>query len=282
MNDCLVTKLRGIVDNNNLKIFNALYLFVTSETPGADGQYMKVTVTKPVTLKRISGTATFMVNGSSYTSYDFTAGDYVLIFDINKEGEFIFTDKTAVSKISPYYNYGASASMSKKNWYFDLSDFDYTSMSYLNLANTDSYGVFTPKNMPDLDKLLITTWKADFSCKLEELAVAAPNLTNIWVNGLHPGLYGDIVLLSACTSLTELVEQNNSNLTGEIESLASALVSSGRTTGTLDLVIGGCNVTDAGVIVTNNYIKSKGGSNATRVRITFDSSVTGGYTKSYV
>lgn len=279
MNNCYIIKLKGNIDDNDVKIFNALYVYLTSETPGADGQYMRVTATKNVTLKRISGTASFKVNNVSYTSYDFSAGDHVVVFDINEEGTFIFTDKTAISKISPYFDYGSSAAMTKKNWYFDIREFNYMSMSYLNLANTNSYGEFTPRDMPDLEKLLITTWDGLFKCRLETLAAAAPNLTHIWTNGNNPGLYGDISSLSVCTSLTELVDEYNLNLTGEIDSLLSALVDAGRTTGTLRFLIRDGNVTDNGSRVTTSYIRSMGGTN--NILITFDPTAPSGYTKSY-
>lgn len=87
--------------------------------------------------------------------------------------------------------------------------------------------------------------------------------------GNSPLLYGDIINLANCTSLNE-AWLGYSKCTGSINDLAAAMVAAGRSSGTL-------------TIGTNNIITKDGTEIATtNAVITFDSSLSGGYSVSYI
>jgi hypothetical protein len=244
MGKCLITKLKEVVDNENLVTMDTLKMTVkgvASLTPSANaitvvmyyGNSSKFRVTGEGALARSA--ADIQTSTDKVLSVNNTMA-YVKNVDCN----LYVTNK---NKIEKFY---ISPSNVDSIIHIDVSEFKYLSSPLFSdirvNGNSVSGDIIAFKVCTRLTKLDIVKTACN-----GDIAAALGNLK----------------------SLTSVNVTNSSYITGSIEGLASALVANGKTSGSLS-VIGNGTITYNGTAVPNGTAKT----------ITFDQSVPNGYTVS--
>lgn len=294
-NDCLVTKLKGSVQNDNLPLFNTILLNVKNLTSYESADY--TFRGSGFSRVRVIGNGSFSINDEgSYTDYinqdlgykkfKCTPGDYkILIYNKYEIQQLIINASVAGGGIS-----------------VEASQIDYVKPTYLQLEGEALVGEYKPMRLERIDTMFL----GDNNNIKDNLILDIANLKNALalkyvsleynsnVSGdisvltsiplleefgaSYTSISGNIESLSGCTKLNNFGANYVTAITGEIRTLAAAMAPNRGSGNRLMLKVMNTNVTDDGNVVTEAYLASKGAANG-RIWINFDGS--GGYTISY-
>ena len=216
MGKCLITKLNGIVSNNELlKIGEMRMRIAKVENPTDATQGFTISVNKPVVLKIVDNgyftDKTLAVNkGKTITLNVGSNGVWVS----NDNVEVAILDKYSITGLSILYPSQTSADYGR-NKYFNLSDLKYsTALTYLNFANSQVTG-----DIANLKGLTALTYLSVYNSQVTGDIVNLKNLTALTSLGLsNTNVTDDIVNLKNLTALTSL-GLSNTNVTGDIVNL---------------------------------------------------------------
>lgn len=243
-NNCLVTKLKSVVNNDNLPYLEYVTLKISKDTSIAGGSYIQIDNKEAITVESVGGNHLSTTSGGEKTNivnigahqYGGTRTD--IYFD--NDDYVIRINKKYIHHIR-YIWVGATKILScdVSQFAYCMASSDVASSSVLNLGSSGVRG--------DIGKL------ANIDMMITNLTAANSNIC------------GNIVGMSGSLRLENLGAQGT-EIVGEIRELAIAMVNKGRTSGTL---IVQCNdyITLDSVVVGNNVSKT----------ITFDSSLPNGY-----
>lgn len=244
MGKCLITKLKEVVDNENLVTMDTLKMKVkgVSSLPASANVIQVVMYYGNSSTFRVTGEGALAENAADAQ----TSTDKVLVvnnaytFVKNVDCNLYVTNKNKIEKLYITPNNVGSII------HIDVSEFKYLSSPLFTDVRLNGYSVsgdiIAFKRCTRLNRLEIIAG----SCN-GDIATALGNLK----------------------SLTSIKFANSSQITGSIEGLASALVTNGKTSGSLSVTCNGI-ITYNGTAVSNGTVKT----------ITFDQSVPNGYTVS--
>lgn len=272
MEDCLVTKLKGVVNNDSLvklgeMVFdlsaNQVYAGVNVSVSAATVLYVSGTaqIWDGNNANRLDDGEKYTVSGNVYLSFrGGTDGGKITVsnkYNYNKLS-FICPPQETFDSILVWYS--GPFNVINLNEFFDqdvtkpvagksgITHFIATG-TYSNKAiYGDLYDISASKDT----FVQVNLMNTNIGGNISNIAGAALTNFNAWYNR---SVFGDITSLGVCTSIT-VINALNTNITGSANSYAQAAVTAGRTSGSVEFHIG-----------TN-----------THKRITFGSQYTGGYT----
>lgn len=277
MGKCLITKLQGVVNNDNLLKIGECRVYNSTSSSATDATF---TISSKEEMT-IVGHGLTIEGGSSYVVT--ASGDTVLVLS-NTNGYAEIPNKHNLLGLK----IGKNSGTLKGSTYIDLSCLEYANnLKELYISSDKEHHFGDIANLPALETLRSneTRWTDDiagigFLPSMKTLylensdyihgSIASivrskfPKLeTLLLVNNI--GITGSISDLGSLTTLTTLSVAALSAVIGDISDLASRMVANGRTSGTL-------SVTGTNSGVTHN------GESFTKKTITFNSSVSNGYT----
>ena len=214
MGNCLVTKLKGTVQNSDLLRVGELRICVHKiDNPNGETQRINLNFTEDVKLEIIGDgyfTNTTLVSnlGKSLTA---KANTESLVYVSNGDFEIAILNKYALTKI----NTRASKNIAIK----DIVDLKYSSsLNYLGVNSVENIGYFSDiKSLTKLGYLALSN--ANIKGSLSDLE-SLTNLGYIIVGNTSNKLTGNVSSLKAMTKLDTLAIQN-SDVTGDLATLPS-------------------------------------------------------------
>lgn len=258
MSKCLVTKMKGSVNNSSLKYYNGITVHVLSlENAGlssysANDYRLEVLGIEKV-LVRDGGSIS--VDGSTVTSsidisptsahyIVFSAGDY----------DVILIGKYSVRTLKRNANengLGYIVNIADIEWAEDISEIRLKRVSgVLNFKRITSCYLF--------DIGASNYSGNNDSINIDDFAVCE-NLEYLVVPSSNNHI-GSVESLGICTQLRFLNLYSCASITGEITNMLAAMVSNGRDSGTIEIQCVGSQITEQGNRITYSYLISKGGS----------------------
>lgn len=222
--DCLVTRLKATVADNNLTRLNMLKLTKKLETsPNASTQYITIASTSEVKLEALNGAEFY---ASNYLSDKIGNEVSILGEDtawITNGGAMLLKNVYGINKLVV----GGVSSLN----FVELGQFH--ALKYLQLKGSDAsvgnLSDFThglPTTMDLFQMTLFSNLKGSFE-DLAHIAIKEINISSCAAIG------GDIS--SVNVSNLQTLNVSNSGIQGSIESLVAKMIASGRTSGTLAL-----------------------------------------------
>jgi hypothetical protein len=284
MENCLFTKLKGVVDNPNLPVFGCLKMELKALDNPTDAQKSLI-LRGPSGTKvniKIEGGGTFSLESESYESQytekevAFTQWNNINLRVTNNNGFISFISKYDITGIGTVYNADPSVRIAQKIFNINLNDFNYMPLVRIITSGIELKGEFKSQNWNDITELNLSESDISF---FNDVKV---NIGNLKDNTLITTL--NLRSLNATGSINNLkspaltdINLYNTKITGEINTLLDNIYAAGRTSG--DVTINPINglITDDGNAVTQEYINSKGGTSV--IKATFSQE---GYTKLYV
>lgn len=246
MNKCLVTRLQGVVEADNLPIFGmAKVLYCNKYYDGNTylGQNLALLLVDAdngaiADTLRIKGKTT-----DNHSYFESASGNH-------------FTGEVDLNWVHKYVNTSNS-----ENSVFLFNIYEGSLLAGIvgnidELPASDSLLAFEPLQDNGKDGVFYSSYGS-----LGNICEKYPNLMAFsapWLNDLT----GDIVEFGKCKSIAGIKINNTSKITGSIEALADALIANGRSTGLLKIV-GNNKITYNGTAVANNatkYVKFANGS----------------------
>lgn len=298
MENCLITKLKGVVDNNNLVELGAIKVHVNTDgfdMTSPETKRSLVIVIQPGSNCHIKvvGNGTFGVMNSNGTSYTYENVSECTI-NYGDEGHSDGYIRVIPNAGDYYINLGCKYNTLTFNVnidtaniksIFDLSDFDLSSLNYaplngvsssLVLYADDIEGMWTP--FSNIAPLTIRFRRIHEGFHTQGKAVNLDsftdfsNLTTFEIRGFEDQ-NDSILKLSDAKKLITL-DCQYTKMNGDLADLAAAQVLAGRTSGYITVNAAGCrNITING----NAYSDVMYEHSANRAYIVFNSSYTGGY-----
>lgn len=266
-NKCLQTKLKSVVNNSSLDVFNALVFTLPASTAGKSYYYMlKIQSGKTATAKIIAGNAHFN-DQASVSHSEITVAGTTAFYVIQEDGGEVKWTIDNLYDIGLYYFVG-SGQFDFKKWCL-YSD---------NISCVDiPIGIGNIVKMEDLS--IIPSSMVVFSIKnyhnlqrgtIQDLGKCT-HATDININDGRV-ITGDISGLEDLTELTTLSLYGQS-IEGSLDELAAAQVTNGRTSGTIKTLLGGGNsnvsfIENGETVYIHKFVY---------IYIDFDSSYSGGY-----
>lgn len=275
MNECLVTKLKGVVDNNNLPYFGGLVLTVIPNPGNYDLDKDYSIKLYGATKIKIIGTGSVYLFNEAVTVTDehdivgncymkCAPGDYKVViiskYDITSTGYFS-------GAATPY----------GRGIYYDLADLAYSKTGNISANGAMLRGELINKN-PLLTRIYIESnitspEKQDYKVNVESLEGC--NMTEVAVRNSYS--YGDINTVKNCVGLTSL-DLPYTNVSGDIKTFCLGQVAAGRTSGTIRLAILGSKLSYNGMPFTNSdEAEAAVGIHSYVLIINFDSSAPDGF-----
>lgn len=216
MAKCLVTKLKGSVDNNELLRIGEMRIKVESvESPTKDTQGFGVFFTEPTTVE--------IVGDGYFTDNNLTENKGKSMVVSSLQGV-IVSQATTVAirnkyKLLQLHVFIPSGSPYGKNKVLNIDDLKYsTSLNSLNLSNMQASGdIASLKSLTSLSNLVLrfTQVSGDISNLQNLTALTSLDISNTKVSG-------DIANLQNLTALTKLFI-NNTQISGDITNIYFAL-----------------------------------------------------------
>lgn len=247
MGNCLITKLNGVVDNDNLPKYGIVK--VITPYPRAD------TLGYPLAVAAQDGA---QIPGYRLHIKTLDNHTYVQRHGTQEQltGDVDLNDwRVNVINSSNTEHSEVEICIYDSNFMFGLG------YAIEDLPMSNSVLLFTTNGTSQPDGVTGSV-KGDIT-KLKD---KFPNLMAVNI-GYWSGVYGDITEAFGTSNLWDLSVNSCINITGSVESLASAMVSNGRTSGRL-------LITANGVITYNGSALANG----KQVKVTFDPTAQGGYT----
>ena len=214
MESCLVTKLKGTVQNSNLLRVGELRICVHKiDNPNGETQRINLNFTEDVKLEIIGDgyftNATLVSNlGKSLTA---KANTESLVYVSNGDFEIAILNKYALTKINTRTN--------KKTAIKDIADLKYSSsLSYLGINSVENIGYLS-----DIKSLKTLTYLSVSNANIEGSLSDLESLTNlgyIIIGNTSNKLTGNVSSLKAMTKLNTLATLN-SDVTGDLATLPS-------------------------------------------------------------
>ena len=211
MGKCLVTKLKGAVDNQNLlRIGEMRIKFNKVSNPTDTTQCIIFKVSRDTKIEIIgdgyfTDSSLAQNNGKNLT---ILANVSTEVYVSNNDIEFSIPDKYAIANISVKEQYRGNAS-------FDIEGLKFsTSLTNLYLTNMPAYGdIINLKNLTALTKLTVsnTQISGDIAALKNLTALTNINLDNTQISG-------DIINLKNLTALTNMTV-SNTQISGDIINL---------------------------------------------------------------
>lgn len=288
-NNCLVTKLKGVVDNDSLPYYNQFLFHVSNKYPvTAD--------TQKIGFGLATGHEAFEVRAKGNGSFKYRfdndqdwSENYVNTITVpataNRLQFIVHEGDYDVLILGKYYllsvNYVDAALSCYKNISFDISQLNYNKILNLWTSGFPFTGTLILKDASELTDCDLNLFNANaqgnpakfsYGVDIDSLS-SAVNMTRL--NIRDTASYGSIESLGRCTSL-ELIAAPFADIEGEVIQLAESQVANGRTSGVLQMGVCLTKCTLNGNPITYALLE-----NHWDLFIVFDSTQQGGYRIQY-
>lgn len=234
MENCLVTKLKGVVDNDNLPIYGKAVIVVGTGDPS-------LLFNKNTVVKVLGGT----VNGQTEISVN--AGSPLLITSSTIVSDGTYGEGQVGLQIDKYSLTGIERPIS-----FDAEDIVYSPLSSIQTISSTSV-----RNAESLTAHFTEQTFTQFNIQSNNIAI---NLTELGSNGTMvvvrtlgcSNVYGSLDKAGMSPLSTQFSTPNTKNVSLNIETFVGYHRAAGRTTGSFSLpYLGACNCTFNGESVAN-------------------------------
>jgi hypothetical protein len=233
MGNCLVTKLKGVVDNDNLPIFDKIQVkFLKNVSENANLRFnvgMKAGETSTITSK--AGTLLDFTTKQGIPSKTCRNFDAAGATTTSTEGDILYADN--MYNISTFY-LGTSVGTPSAN----LVEFEVNQLRYLSLYRLHLAGCFVNKQFNDLSFL---------DGSIETLEIISIN-----GNGTHLEDV-DLMYLTKFIYLRQIDSSGTLYKPVDYKQFALGQIANGRTTGTINLTISSNNLFDGASILPGSY-----------------------------
>lgn len=280
MGNCLVTKLKGIVNNPDIPFMNEFRIeFKQLANPQTGSHQLYIDLVGTCEIKVVKGSGTFTINGGSPLNYyKVTDSGGFTLEGSNSDFAVIITDKYKIYSIS--CDLVDNWAIIEKGWGMDLSQLNFCNIWAILALRGNKNTSMLRCYKDDAHKAAIESINISTPVDVDTFTYNGNQATTITrFAAYNANSVGSILSLSNYISLTTM-GFSSPNVKGDIDSFCAAMVAAGRTSGNLIFELSGSGCTDEGNLITEEYIISKGGSYA--IRATFDASTPNGYTKSYI
>lgn len=233
MENCLVTKVKGVVDNDNLKRLGIERVFIRD----------KANFGYPYTVDVQAGKITTPFRFHAYTTDNHSW--------FGKENNPVTGEFDTAE-----WNFDVKDTSNNEDSFFDVDIYNTTMIELNNIDISNS------QTWSGAILVLFGTWASSRTGisytpqgNLASIAEKFPNVQNLSINYVPAGIYGDIKELSKLINLYNLNVANQTyKIEGSINALAEGMIANGRTTGTLEITCNGI-ITLNETIVENNVKK---------------------------
>ena len=263
-NDCLVTKLKGVVQNDNLPYLNTVCFDFIAKTGDSDidDAVLMVVVSSNKTCKIFSVGGTFTVGDQSTPVNEYVAsqGSYSTIKAYSDGAFKLYIEKDAIK------GFGAEGSTNKtKRYNLDISQLDYAdALEIINLKRTEVHGEFKPELNQNIRQLHLTN--SNFNINLENIQYTS-NFEAFTVTDCNY-IIGNINNLYKNINLTNIDVRACPNIIGQLEEFCRLMATQKDSTITHLTFLGDrTGITYQGALIPVN----------TAYDITFDQSLPNGY-----
>lgn len=198
--NCLVTKLKGVVDNDNLDVFGQVKLHLSPKA-GAQNPWVKFSFTK---FHRLTCTDTLTLNGNA--QYEVAANNLVTC-TVSGSGYLVIDDKYSLS----YFE------SSGVDVVFDIAKLTYTEITKCSINSSPVTGDFVAFLNNNQSLTEVDMWSNQITGDLSEVKPSVLNGLTILKLGSDK-IYGTCGMFNA-SSLLFLGVNNCKNFTGTVESL---------------------------------------------------------------
>lgn len=246
MGNCLVTKLKGNVNNPNLMVLGEIVLEVSEvATPATDSRLIRLGQSENPNI-------TITVDGGTMVSIEQVSNNNCIV---HAKPKYQFTQMTSPTDSIKVVN--------------NIADFNYSpNIISFNCGFKNAQDINSIANAQYLNNLQIFTIQASRKSHTGDISVFnnCPNLVLLSI--VFTSIEGDIASIGSATKLQTVEVTGDQLVYGNLTELAQAQVAAGRTSGNLNLtcVEYNPNLTVDG---TENLLGT--------YRITFDSSLAGGF-----
>jgi hypothetical protein len=237
-NNCLITKLKTEIDNFNLPYLDEIRFHFTKSSDNT-GYKVKIYVKENATILT-DDNHTFTVEGQSYREYTVQGLQHVTFEGQNDTYDVIVRSKDVLENIAV----DNSEYHATKHWTFDISRLQYCSsfntLSIVGVSFSEELKVL-PTSAYNFD---IT--RTDLQCDLDQLDLNGVNNQMIrFIIDSDSNCKGNIVNLATVLATTENTTINftSTNVYGDIEEFAEALVNAGHTSYAVTVWYGGSKIT---------------------------------------
>lgn len=278
-NNCLVTKLKSVVNNSNLTYMGEI---TVKFLPGAPGncsfQVVPIdgTQTNPdtqITIKAISGSFNIQVGSNEIkqglTNYTMVNNIYHNIYPAQDNTEIRIIGKNSIENI----NKADSGTNTAGYILMDFNEVNYSSINNFYSDIVAGYGTLDVSKLPNKDTMNFLYFgkkEGVDSSVVVPLGTTLPNIFEIKV--------GDKMLAMNLNSITgrnlrTLIAADNPKVTGDLNTLLNTLHTNGKTSGELIVSLGGTNVTYTPAGGEQKVLTSEDAvTNGWRIAVTFNSS----------
>jgi hypothetical protein len=234
MENCLVTKLKGVVDNNNLPILGKMLVVVSTNDPSFK-------FNKSATVKVLGGT----VNGQTEISINAGIDLLILSSTIVSDGTY---GEGKVGLLIDKYDLTNMQRIQK----FDLEDILYSPFAFLQ--------VLPSTIIENVEKFPVLCKKQEFIGLNSSSSNIAFDVTELGSNGVmtdirlvgNKAAYGSLDKAGMSPLTSNFSTPNTKNVSLNIETFVGYHRAAGRTTGSMSIqYLGACNCTFNGESVTN-------------------------------
>ena len=275
MGNCLVTKLKGVVNNDSLPLLGQLTLEVLETSANKSIKIGSVINTKV----SVKGDCRIIEGGERVTEVTLNGGEPKNITLSTESGWLVIENKYNLYHIERlnsggisfpddslnYFGYNVSSNYDKilimsNDAKFDagtlnglFSQFRINAGCYGDPSNFHVRTYFAIRNNQLTDKVTLDNTLSsmgpvsNYAITTQEVG-ALTNLTTLDISSMS----GDIVQLATLTKVT-ILYMVNSNITGTVESFVEGMVSNGRTSGTINVRSNGSSITFHGGSMTTYF-----------------------------
>lgn len=280
MNDCLVTKLKGVVDNDNLLKIGEFIININAQEVDTHSNMLCLSGATSV---RVIGDGLIALNDNTPNTKNVTlspGNEYITfgsgIYKLAVASKYDLYSYTEASKYSKNYSWQAIVNLEDLVYAQDSIEI---ACSALSIANK-----YAPlSKLKNKKTIYISGGNSELGGRDNDILIA--NISELAGGNIQKlGLFaqntitGNINDLGTCLNLIRLDLRFDKRIEGDIDTMAATMAANGKTSSLIIPVNASVGFKDGGNIIDAAYIQSKGFTNQMTITITFNG---GTYTKQY-
>lgn len=243
MGNCAVTKLKGVVNNDNLEFFGSIDISIVSAFTGTERLLIEG---DNINIKALNGTFDIYNGDTGLTEYTYTGS--ASIQPRTQGMKILILDKYSINSTLSLQGIDNGGLKVKLN-YSSLRN-----LSGIYIANMSGVGTLDLSNFAENSPIIIIT---DKSLTLGKLYLPSDKVYSgisyiSWLNGSDVEL--SLTSLYECTSLSVISLGGYLNVTGELKDLLDELHNNGKVSGNLVIRLSGTGCTFKGNIITADWM----------------------------
>ena len=285
-NNCLLTKLKSSVDNDNLDYLGTLRIDFYQRGATAANRAVAINLpsgveirsTKNISIYQYSGDKSLIVG--DVTQYTTTFLGTYLIALPDDNGACYIGNKYGIRSISTWVNHpivGVGDRNAVHGIEIDLGQFDFGTDLFFVDGWLDTYkgeykGVYRLPNLQKFYMQYIGTKTTDTAINISSFSAATTSVQEISTHGTLNS-YGNISVFGNKVNMTSCDLFNSRNIEGELAAVLNNMASNGRTSGSLTFNAVNTKATYNGELITSDLCRRlNNGGDAYSLKFTFSAS----------